>query len=108
MGPSFSVQPSARSSDQGLALLVEHLTARLQAGEAVDLAACVQEHPQYARELEQLLPALQALARLGQSMPAPAPEAPAEGLAELGDFRVVREVGRGGMGVVYEAEQKSL
>src|SRR5579883_1397493 len=27
---------------------------------------------------------------------------------ELGDFRIVREVGKGGMGIVYEAEQLSL
>jgi hypothetical protein len=100
--------------DDGLAEVVEHLTCRLKAGDAVDLDACLAAHPEHAAELRRVLPALRLLADLSPSSgpvlsgPPPAVPEAAQVLGQLGDFRLIREVGRGGMGVVYEAEQISL
>jgi serine/threonine protein kinase/WD40 repeat protein/tetratricopeptide (TPR) repeat protein len=102
------------SADPAFDLLVDELIVRLQAGEAPDWPALAREHPEHVGRLRSMAGALEALgdlSRAGDSAlsgvaPLPAAEEVVPGV--LGDFRILREVGRGGMGVVYEAEQVSL
>jgi tetratricopeptide (TPR) repeat protein/serine/threonine protein kinase len=124
MIPSVTEVHGRESMDSAFAELVEQLTARYQAGEKPDHEKVLREHPEHAERLRPLLPALQLLADLSQSGPrsplaglldAPAGAETGLGargagteLGTLGDFRLWREVGRGGMAVVYEAEQISL
>jgi WD40 repeat protein/serine/threonine protein kinase/tetratricopeptide (TPR) repeat protein len=114
MSPSQADAEPAASAEHGLAEVVEELTAKLKAGEAVDWQAYFAAYPQHAGELHRLLPTLRLLADFSHSV-ASAGCAAGAGAFEaaspdgtLGDFRIVREVGRGGMGVVYEAAQISL
>jgi hypothetical protein len=93
-------------AEKALADLVEQYTNRMQAGEAVDPESFARAHPEHADQLLLLLPALRVLADF-EPPAGPAAQAGPE-LGILGDFRLLREVGRGGMGVVYEAEQLSL
>jgi WD40 repeat protein/serine/threonine protein kinase len=99
-------------ADSALDDLIEVLTARVQAGEPVDLDEVARRYPGHAERLRRLLPALEMMADLGESSPRELEGIVAAGLdsrpGELGDFRIVREIGRGGMGVVYEAQQLSL
>ena len=95
--------------------VLEEVANRLQAGEAVDYAAILAKYPEHAESLRRLLPAVEVMAEFGVSASrlaargVPTGMGPLEtGLGELGDFRILREIGRGGMGVVYEAEQMSL
>jgi hypothetical protein len=114
MNPSTRNAPPAGAADGDLANLVEELTARLEAGEPVDLDAYLEEHPEHGAELRRLYPALRLLLEGSHPTEARGSEAVRgeQELAslprELGDFRLLRQVGRGGMGIVYEAEQRSL
>jgi hypothetical protein len=105
-----SVAPAA-SAEPELTRLADELIARMQAGEPFDWSAAEREHPEYVERLRALAPALEALGELSHRGDAARSGAvPADELIPgvLGDFRILREVGRGGMGVVYEAEQVSL
>jgi WD40 repeat protein/serine/threonine protein kinase len=89
------------------ALLTEATDAfmeELNGGGQPDVEQFAQRYPLVADALRHVLPALRLL-RVPDNVADPDME---PGLGRLGDFRVLREVGRGGMGVVYEAEQISL
>src|SRR5688572_5177008 len=96
-------------ADAALTEVVEALIERLKAGERVDLESYLRDHSGLADDLREILPAITALINLKDE--APSDKAVPQGPflhSTLGDFRLLRELGRGGMGVVYEAEQISL
>jgi hypothetical protein len=87
-------------SASALVHVLDDYVAALKTGRCPDREAVLAEHPELAPQLDSCLAALDFIHRTEHA----AEETP----ARLGDFRILREVGRGGMGVVYEAEQISL
>jgi WD40 repeat protein len=85
---------------------------RKRRGERPTLEEFCRRHPDLADDIRDLFPVLLRVEDLGgeSSGAAAGGLSPCTGahLERLGDFRILREVGRGGMGVVYEAEQESL
>src|SRR5215472_579768 len=92
--------------------LAEEFAARFRRGERPGVQEYIDRCPEWAEEIRELFPALVEVERVKEDRPArPGGAEMAAGLpapVQVGDYRVLREVGRGGMGVVYEAEQVSL
>lgn len=101
--------PSSESEDLNLIeQLADEFAERYRRGERPSIQEYVDRHPGLADEIRELLPAMARLEQVQEDLAGGKPEASAPPLRDLGDFHVLREIGRGGMGVVYEAEQVSL
>jgi serine/threonine protein kinase len=93
---------------------MEEYLALLESGRRPDRREFLGRYPEVSAELAECLDGLDFLHGAapdlsGDGGPAGgSPKAGLRPLATLGDFRIVREVGRGGMGIVYEADQLSL
>src|SRR5262249_52251644 len=94
-----------------LTRLADEVAARYRAGERPTLQEYLGRYPHLADDLRELFPALAEVEQVKEDhQQAAGQEAapPEPALQQLGDFRILREVGQGGMGIVYEAEQVSL
>src|SRR5262249_45132570 len=105
---------SASESKSAIVLeMAEEFLDRYRRGERPALKEYLDRHPDLAAEIREVFPAMammENIALADESVDNPVAHATglAAPLEQLGDYRIIREVGHGGMGIVYEAEQVSL
>lgn len=90
-------------------ILAEEFSTRLRNGEHPTIEEYARNHPEHAELIRSVFPSIAMVERLSHEPAKPDPQPASHGIPDvLGDFQIVREIGRGGMGVVYEAVQRSL
>jgi serine/threonine-protein kinase len=102
--------------DELLATVLAELTDRAQGGDEVDIDAACRQHAEIADELRLLWGAVMvadaagshASDRTGDSARRHASDVLHSLPCRFGDFELLEEIGRGGMGVVFRARQISL
>lgn len=101
--------------DARLAQLVSDLADRMQRGESIDILAECSRYPEFADELKSLWGTMVVTEAVGGTSQSNGPNAEGDSGTwqmplpfRMGDFELLEEIGRGGMGIVYRARQISL
>lgn len=111
MSEDFNVNPRSADTFEDL---IDRFSQQCRDGSNPAIESIAAEFPEHAETIRELFPAIEAMEWLGAADDSKKRLQQAQAKFDLnqpesiGDFKIIEEIGRGGMGIVYKAVQQSL